>query len=122
LVEIIINGETFKAKAYDCHLVTVEIGDKTQTLDGADHVEGRKLKRYITAGFTDISRTEASRLLQAVYSNRYLTVTYNDTYTNSVKTGTFILQNDPSMPVKIWRNLKYFEGTVIELKEKGAMN
>lgn len=121
MVEIIISNQSFKANTYDCRLLSVETGDKVQTLDGTDHVQGRKLKRYISAGFTDLPKTEAYRLLQAVYLDRYLTVTYYDTYTNTTKTGAFILQNDPSVPVKFWRSKQIFEGTKVELKEREAI-
>lgn len=120
MIEITINGEVFKAKTYDCHLISVDMGDKVQTQDGVNHVQGRKLKRYISFGFSDLSRSETHRLIQALYSNRYLDVTYFDTYTNVHRTGIFILQNDPSAPVKIWRKIQYFNGISVELMEKGA--
>lgn len=120
MIEIIINGETFKADNYDCSPTLVSTGDRTQTLDGADHVENQMMKWCIKASFADRSRDETARLLRSVLSSRYITVTFQSPL-NEIKTSDFILQNNPSIPVKIWKTgLQYYENISIELLEKGA--
>jgi len=121
MVEIIINGQIFKANTYDCHPTKAGTSNQLQTIDGADHVSNVKIKEKIMAGFVDISDIETARLLQAVYSSPYLTVTFLNSRKNVTETKVFRLTNDPSIPVKIWKSyLKYYEGTSIELLEKGA--
>lgn len=120
MVNITIENEVFNANQYECSPVLVETGDSTQTIDGVNHVEGRKIKRSIRATFIDMKRADLYRLLQ-VCLKTYLTVTYFDTISNMEETRIFILQNNPSSPMKIWKNhLQYYEGTVLELLEKGA--
>jgi len=121
MIEITINSEIFKANTYDCSPTLVNIGDKVQTLDGVDHIENQMIKLSIKAGFTDISRAETARLLQALYSSKYPVVTFINPITNTAETRTFILQNNPSIPVKIWKTyMQYYESTSVELLEKGA--
>lgn len=120
MYEIKINNETFHPNDFTCTIRLVRTGDEVQTQDGVDHVEARKKKRAISATWQDISREEMSRLLNALLSTTYPTVTYIDPLTNIQQTRTFILQNDPSVPVKVWKNLQYYDATSIELLEKGA--
>ena len=121
VVNITINGEIFTANEYNCYLASVAIGDKTQTRDGTDHVESIKKKRCISAKLSDVKRADGTRLIKALYSSAYLTVTYFDTYDDKEETRVFILQNDPTAPMKIWKsNLQYYDSISIELKEKGA--
>jgi hypothetical protein len=120
-ISITISGEVFKAKEYNCCLSSVSIGDKTQTRDGTDHIETRRLKRSISMKLSDVKRADGKRLLHALYSTEYLQVTYFDPYDDIEETRTFILQNDPAMQMKIWKkNLQYYDGIAVELKEKGA--
>lgn len=120
MINITINNEEFKPNNYECSPLLVETGDRTRTLDGIDHVEGIKIKRSIKVTFIDIKKNELYRLLQACLKSP-LTVTYFDSISNQVETRIFLLQNNPSAVMKIWKNhLQYYEGTTVELLEKGA--
>lgn len=120
MINITIENEAFNANQYECSPTLVNVGDSVQTLDGVNHIENRKIKRSIKATFIDMKRADLYRLLQ-VCLKPYLTVTYFDTLSNQEETRIFILQNNPSSKIKIWKShLQYYEGTVLELLEKGA--
>lgn len=119
-MQIAINGEIFKLIEYECSPVFIEVGDKTQTMDGTTHVEKRKIKRVISATTIDLLRKDAYRLLQLL-RNTYLTITYQDPITNSKETRVFTLENNPSFKVKFWKGgREYYEGVQLEFIEKGA--
>lgn len=120
MISITINNEIFNTDEYDCSPVFVDGGDKVRTLDGVDHIEGRKIKRHITATFSDMKRADMYRLIRACLG-AYITVKYFDSITNQEETRIFILQNNPSAPMKIWKShLQYYNGTTVELLERGA--
>ena len=120
MINITINDQVFKADEYECSPLLIDTGNRVRTLDGVDHVENRKVKRQVKAAFTDMKRTDLHRLISAC-SGAYLTVTYFDTIHNQEETRIFILQNNPSIPMKIWKShMQYYTGIMIELLEKGA--
>lgn len=119
-MQITINGETFKLLSYECSLNLIEIGDRTETMDGTTHIENRKIKRHISATTADLLREDAYRLMQAL-NNAYLTVTYQDTMLNTEDTRIFILNNNPQFAMKHWKNgREYYSGIALELIEKRA--
>ena len=119
-MQITINNETFKLVEYECALSLVEIGDSVQTLDGVNHIEGRKLKRNISAKTSDLVKEDAYRLMNEL-RNTYLTVGYEDPLTKNIDIRVFILQNSPTFKAKLWRNgREYYEGIELDLLEKGA--
>jgi hypothetical protein len=121
MVEIVINGEKFNAETYDCHPTSANVGDKVQTQDGVNHVESQLIKLYIKASFPDFSKEETARFLQVIYSSVYPSIEFMNPFSNRRETKLFILQNNPSIPVVLWRgNLQYYKGIEIELLEKGA--
>lgn len=121
MIEVILNNETFKinAKNYECSPLFEEIGDTVITQDGTEHVENGVLKRVLNIEFTDMKRADMYRLMQCL--NQVMKVTYFDTISNQTETRVFVLQNSPSAKMKIWKGkLEYYQGTTLELKEKGA--
>lgn len=120
MVDITINNETFTANKYECSPVLVEIGDRTRTLDGTDHVEGIKLKRNIKATFIDVKRDNLYRLVQSCLQMP-ITATYFDSINNQTETRKFLLQNNPSIQMKIWKKgLQFYDAVQIDLLEKEA--
>ena len=120
MVEITIENEIFKADSYSCSPLFARIGDTVQTLDGTDHSEGMKLKRHVVASFIDIEDKEMIRLLKASLKNN-VTITYYDSINGHFETRVFKIQNDPTVPMKIWKDhLHYYEQTTVDFKEKGA--
>lgn len=119
-MRIVINNEEIKLIKYQCTPTLIEVGDSVMTLDGVNHVEGRKIKRNIDATTIDLIRVDAYRLLN-VLKNTYVTVLYQDPLTDKEETRIFILQNNPELSMKMWKNGKeFYEGIKIELLEKGA--
>lgn len=120
MTEITIGTEVFNVDSFNCYPVLVEVGDRVQTLDGADHVGGIKIKRYLSASFDDISKADMARL-QAVCLVMPQTITYPDSKSGTIETRTFMLQYGIPAPMKFWRNNRqYYNRTTIEFKEKGA--
>lgn len=121
-MQISINGTVVKLKEYDCSPLFVTVGDSVQTIDGVDHIEAKKLKRYISATTIDLYADKASELMQ-ILKTQNLTVTYDDSITNQEETRIFKLINSPPFKKKLWKNTyatKYYAGTQLELQEKGA--
>lgn len=119
-MQITINNEMFKLLSYECSPVLVELGDRTETMDGTTHIENRKIKRRISATTADLLREDAYRLMQ-VLNNGYLNVTYQDTMLNAEDTRIFILENNPQFVMKHWRSgREYYNGVSLELIEKRA--
>jgi len=119
-MKIKINDEEFKLTAYDCSPVFIEFGDKVETIDGATHIESRKIKRSLSVKTIDLIQTDAYRLMKEL-QKPYQTITYQDTMSNTEETRIFILENSPPFTVKLWKNAnKFYAGTQLEFIEKGA--
>lgn len=121
-MQISINGTEIKLLEYDCSILFVKVGDEVQTIDGVDHVEKKKLKRYITARTTDLYRDKAFSLMQ-ILKTQNLTVKYDDPISNTEETRIFKLKNDPKFKKKLWKSTEktqFYEGLQLELQEKGA--
>lgn len=119
-MQITIENETFNLMSYDCSLLFVETGDRTQTLNGVDHIERGKVKRHIKAFTSDLYPEQAS-ILYGLLKNRIVTVTYIDTPTNTEQTRIFIMQEDLLASKKMWKNInKFYSGMSLDLLEKGA--
>jgi len=98
------------------------VGDEVQTIDGVDHIERKKLKRYIVATTTDLYRDKAFSLMQILKTQNF-TVTYDDPISNTEETRVFKLQNNPTFKKKLWKSTdgtQYYEALPLELQEKGA--
>lgn len=119
-MQITIDEEVFKLVSYGCTPVIVEVGDRTETLDGTIHIENRKIKRQINATTADLLREDTFRLMKAL-KKAYLTITYEDVISNTLETRTFILNNNPQFTAKFWKHgREYYSGVSLELLEKGA--
>jgi hypothetical protein len=120
MVEITINNEVFHPDIFTPGFKFVSTGNTVTTTDGATHAKGKKIKRELKCDFKDISRSELARLLQAVCTKHYFYVKYIDPISNVEETRVFELTNDLAVPVKIWKNLQYYDTTSVILLEKGA--
>lgn len=121
-MQITINNMIIKLTEYECSLLFVEVGNKTQTIDGVDHYEKKKLKRYITCKTKSLYRNDAFSLMQ-ILKTQTLTVKYDDPDTNTEETRMFGLQNNPVFKKALWKSTdstQFYEGVQLELQEKGA--
>lgn len=119
-MQIIINDETFDLLEYDCSPLFVDIGDRVETLDGTTHVERRKIKRSVSVKTVDLTRPNAYKLMQ-VLKETYQTVTYEDSISNKKETRIFILNNNPQLTVRFWKDgIEYYSSTQLDFIEKGA--
>lgn len=121
MIDVTISGELFHPNKLTPGIKIEKTGNSVTTMDGVTHVNGLRRKRTLEVELEDLSREEQSRLFRAVLTRGYFEVIYTDTMTNEIETRVFTLANDPTAPVKIWKDhLQYYELTVVSLLEKGA--
>jgi len=121
-MQISLNDTVIKLVDFDCSLIFVKVGDEVQTIDGVDHFEKKKLKRYITAKTKTLYRQEAFDILQILKTQSF-EVLYDDPESNTEESRVFSLQNNPSLKKAMWKSTdgtQFYEGIQLELQEKGA--
>lgn len=86
-------------------------------LDGSQTIDILAYKAVISVDMNPMSDAECSQLLSLVQRN-YVTVTYFDIKTNSVRTAEFIPKIGTASPVILRDGKKVFDGMTLTLEER----